>query len=83
VVLEPSLVIIDLAIHLQAGWDLLEQLHAAVVTNDIPVFVVSTDPEYLERVQADGARYGGQRFVSKPFDIDDLLGAVADLIGPA
>jgi DNA-binding response OmpR family regulator len=83
VALDPSLVILDLAIHVRAGWELLEQLHNAVVTNTIPVIVVSTVPEYLERVQADGARYGAQRFLGKPFDIDDLLGAVAELIGPA
>jgi CheY-like chemotaxis protein len=83
VALDPSLVIIDLAIHVRAGWELLEQLHNEVVTNAIPVVVVSTNPEYLERVQADAARYGGQRFLGKPFDIDDLLGAVNELIGPA
>ncbi len=83
VVLEPSLIILDLAIHVQAGWDLLEQLHADAVTNGIPVIVVSTVPEYLERVQADVARYGGQRFLNKPFDIDDLLNAVTELVGAA
>lgn len=81
--LGPSLVIIDLAIHVRAGWDLLEKLRADVVTNGIPVIVVSTVPEYLDRVQEEGDRYGGQRFLSKPFDIDDLLAAVDELIGPA
>lgn len=81
--LEPSLLIIDLAIHGDAGWDMLERLRADVLTYGIPVIVVSTDASLLERVQADQPRYGGQRFLSKPFDIEVLLRAVDELIGAA
>ena len=81
--LEPALLIIDLEIRIQAGWDLLEQLHADAVTQGIPVIIVSTNPNLLEAVQANFARYGGQRFIGKPFDINDLLDAVEDLIGKA
>jgi len=81
--LEPALLIIDLEVHIQAGWDLLEQLHADAVTQGIPVIIVSTNPKLLEAAQADFARYGGQRFIGKPFDIDVLLAAVEDLIGRA
>jgi DNA-binding NtrC family response regulator len=83
VALEPAIIIIDLAIHVQAGWDLLERLHNDAVTNGIPVIIVSTDPKLLGAAQADFARYGGQRFIGKPFDIDDLVSAVEDLIGKA
>ena len=83
VALEPDLIVIDLAVHVQAGWDLLERLHNDAATNGIPVVVVSTDPKLLDRAQADFARYGGQRFIGKPFDIDDLIGAVEELIGAA
>lgn len=48
-----------------------------------PVIVVSTAPELLERARSEQARYGGQRFIGKPFDIDDVLGAVEELIGAA
>ena len=83
VILEPNLVVIDLAVHAQAGWDLLERLHNDALTHGIPVIIVSTDPKLLERAQADFARYGGQRFIGKPFDIDDLIGAAEELIGKA
>jgi len=81
--LEPSLIIIDLAIHIQAGWELLERLHNDAMTHGLPVVVVSTNPSFLEKVQANSERYGGQRFIGKPFDIQTLLGAVEDLIGKA
>ena len=80
---KPDLMIVDLAIHVQAGWDLLERLRTDPATCDVPVVVVSTDKRYLDEVQADPARYGGQRFIGKPFDIDDMLGAVEELIGTA
>jgi CheY-like chemotaxis protein len=81
--LEPALLILDLAVHVQAGWDLLEQLHADALTQGIPVIVISTDPRLLDAAQADFARYGGQRFIGKPFDVDVLLAAVEELIGKA
>lgn len=82
-VLKPDLIVIDLAIDVKAGWELLERLHADVLTNGIPVVVVSTDRRYLEEARARTSRYGGQRFIFKPFDIDDMLDAIDELIGQA
>ena len=81
--LQPSVLVVDLEVGVQAGWDLLGRLHAEAITSGIPVVVVSTDPRLLARAEADAARYGGERFVAKPFDIDAVLEAVAELIGPA
>ena len=81
--LGPNLLIIDLALGMQAGWELLEQLGQDAQTQNIPVIVVSTRPQLLETARADPARYGGQRFLRKPFDVDDLLTAVDELIGRA
>jgi len=67
----------------QAGWDLLERLHADERTRELPVVVVSTDKAFLEEVQASLERYGGRRFLAKPFDIDDMLAAIDELIGTA
>lgn len=83
VALEPSLIIIDLAISVRAGWDLLEQLHQDALTHGIPVIVVSTNEKILDEVRADPSRYGGERFIGKPLDIDVLISAVEDLIGKA
>jgi DNA-binding response OmpR family regulator len=81
--LEPDLLIVDLAYGIKAGWELLERLTLEAQTHDIPVIVVSTDPAYLREAQANHARYGGQRFIVKPFDVDELLKAVDELIGGA
>lgn len=81
--LQPDLLMIDLAIGVRAGWDLLEQLAHETVTQDIPVIVFSTSQHILEEVQTDPSRFGAQRFLSKPVDLDAVLDAVNQLIGVA
>lgn len=81
--IHPDLLIIDLEVGKRAGWNLLEQLQADVLTNDIPAIIVSTDQRLLDHARADEPRYGGEFYIVKPFDIDDLLGAVHTLIGAA
>ena len=79
--LQPDLLIIDLAVGERAGWKLLEALGQGAATNGIPVIVVSTSTTLLDEAQADPSRFGGQRFLSKPLDLDHLLRAVNELIG--
>ena len=79
--LQPDLLIIDVAAGEQVGWDLLARLHRGAETQALPVLVVSTDPRLLERAQADAARYGHHRYLEKPFDIDQLLACVEEMIG--
>ncbi len=81
--LDPSLLIIDLAVGIGAGWALLERLGQDAATRAIPVIVVSTNQGYLDEVQDDPKRFGGQRFLQKPFDLNDLLAMVEELIGRA
>lgn len=81
--LQPDLLIIDLAVGIRAGWDLLEQLGRDAQTNGIPVIVVSTSPQILDHVQTEPGRFGGQWFMGKPLDLDDLLRAIDTLIGEA
>ena len=81
--LRPSVLLVDLVHGQRAGWDLLERLHAGARTRGIPVLVLSTAEANLEDVRADPARYGGDAFLGKPFDLDDLLRAVEALLKPA
>jgi CheY-like chemotaxis protein len=81
--LQPDLLVIDLSPFSQAGWDLLEQLHAQGVTGRIPVIVTSTDPGLLARVERERERYGGDKLVTKPFHVEVLLDAIHTLIGSA
>jgi CheY-like chemotaxis protein len=81
--LQPALLLIDLAIHEQVGWDLLERLALDALTRAIPVLVTSTMPALLERAEREHVRYGGQSWIVKPFDVALLQGEVARLLAPA
>lgn len=81
--LQPALLVIDIVVGEQAGWDLLERLHREASTRQMPVLVVSTDPDLLERAQEQTERYGGQAYLAKPFDLDEMLRVIQGLIGPA
>jgi DNA-binding response OmpR family regulator len=79
----PSLLIVDVAVGDQAGWDLLERLGTTASVRDIPVIVVSTTSRYLDIVRKNPTRFAAQRLLQKPFNLDDLMRAVEELIGPA
>lgn len=81
--LQPDVLIVDVVVGQQAGWELLERLHAAAATSGIPVLVTSTSHQLLERAQAHVARYGNHRYLAKPFDLEALLSEIRDLIGEA
>ena len=81
--LEPDALIVDIVVGQRVGWELLEQLHAAAATTGIPVLIVSTDPRLLERAQEQAARYGKNRYLIKPFGLDDILEQIREMIGEA
>lgn len=83
VALYPSLLIADLVFGERAGWDLLERLTRTIATRGIPVILTSTNPYLLEKTALDPARYGTTKELILPFNIDDLLRAVSELIGSA
>lgn len=80
---KPDMLIIDLVLGEAAGWELLTQLRQAASTQDIPLLLISTTPEMLVEAQARHEEFGGDRYLLKPFDLDDLLGAIRELIGVA
>jgi CheY-like chemotaxis protein len=79
--LQPDALLIDIAIGQEAGWDLLEQLEADADTAGIPALVVSTDPRLLAHAEAQVARYGKHRFLTKPLDLEAMLQAIREMIG--
>ena len=81
--LQPDVLILDLALGEQAGWELLERLHGEAATSGIPVLVVSTLPDFLDRAREHVARYGGNAYLAKPFRLAAMLQAIEALIGPA
>lgn len=81
--LQPDALILDVVIGQKVGWELLERLHAEAATTGIPVIVVSTSRELLERAEEQAARYGSHHSLAKPFDLEELLGMVQESIGQA
>jgi DNA-binding response OmpR family regulator len=79
--LQPTLLIVDLSIGEQAGWQLLATLRQEAATRGIPVIVLSTLPRLLEQAEANYAVWGGDRFLSLPFELDELLDLIRELIG--
>ena len=80
---QPDALIVDIVVGEQAGWELLEQLHAGAATTGIPVVVLSTNPRLLDRAREQAERYGNHRYLDKPFDVEALLTTIQDMIGEA
>jgi DNA-binding response OmpR family regulator len=81
--LTPDLLMVDVVVGDQAGWELLEQLHAGAATRGIPVIIFSTSPALLDRARHLETPASTRRFLAKPFDLAALLALVEELIGPA
>jgi CheY-like chemotaxis protein len=79
----PSLLIVDLIHGEMAGWELLADLRHQAATRDIPVILVSTSKQLLEKAEVEHVIWGGDRYFLKPFSLDALLQAIQELIGPA
>jgi DNA-binding response OmpR family regulator len=81
--LQPDALIVDVAVGQAAGWELLERLHADAATTGIPVLVLSTNAELLEKAREQAARYGNHHYLGKPFDLDAMLSHIRAMIGEA
>jgi len=83
VTLRPDAILVDLVVGERAGWDVLEALHAGATTSDIPIIVLSTDSRLIARARDNAARYGGNAYITKPFDLMALLDVIAEQVGHA
>lgn len=72
----PSLIVLDVMLPGLSGIEVLEELRASDDLKDIPVVVITAWSHAEIDVQVAGA----DRFVSKPFDPDDLTAAVEELL---
>lgn len=81
--LQPSLLIVDLVIGEAAGWELLDHLQRKAITRGIPVIATSTMQHLLDRARVDQERYGHNQYLVKPFDLDELIATIRELIGCA
>ena len=79
--LNPSLIILDLMLPGGGGLGVLVRLKMSVLTNDIPVLVLTgmQDPDYKEKVLEKGV----DGYLQKPYDPVELLTEIKRLIGEA
>lgn len=77
----PDMVLLDVGMPGVDGWDVLTQIRSSPRTADLPVVIFTawttarTDPRYDE--------LGRPPLLLKPFDREDLLAIVADVLGDA
>jgi two-component system OmpR family response regulator/two-component system alkaline phosphatase synthesis response regulator PhoP len=72
----PDLIVLDVMLPGLSGIEVLEELRATESLKEIPVVVITAWSHAEIDVQVAGA----DRFVSKPFDPDDLSAAVEELL---
>ena len=72
----PSLIVLDVMLPGLSGIEVLEELRSTDDLKDIPVVVITAWSHAEIDVQVAGA----DRFVSKPFDPDELSAAVEELL---
>lgn len=78
----PDLLVIDLALTHPEVWPLVDRLEADAATRPIPQLFTSTMPTLLDEARARCTSPDRQRFVAKPFDLDAVLAAAHELVGP-
>jgi CheY-like chemotaxis protein len=77
----PDLVILDIRVeHPEPGWVTLDLLRLDPVTTRIPVLVCSADARQL-RAKATRLRELRCDTIEKPFDLDDLLVRIREILG--
>lgn len=72
--LQPKAIILDILLPNESGWEILSELKADPVTQDIPVIVLSIVDD-VER----GYRLGAYDYLVKPCDRDKLMRVLEDL----
>jgi len=74
----PDLVLLDVGMQDQSGWDTLRTMRDTAEWEDVPVLIV-TELGNLKSV-SQGWELGCTRYLHKPFDADYLESAVGDIL---
>ncbi|HCA79159.1 MAG TPA: response regulator [Bacteroidetes bacterium] len=77
----PDIIICDVKMGKMDGFMLLEKLKAAERLKDVPFIFLTAFDESQARKK--GLNLGAVAYIAKPFDIEDLLKTVRNLVPPA
>lgn len=75
----PDVIILDLLMPEESGWEVLRELKSNPVTRDIPVIICSVIKKEEERERT--LQMGAAAYVAKPFEIRELIDMAEKLIG--
>ena len=78
--LSPSVMVLDLMMPRRDGFSVLRELRADGRISNLPVIVVTAIFGMSERLYA--SELGAADYITKPFDLDDLVGRVKALLQP-
>ena len=76
---KPDAIVLDIQMPGGTGMLVLERLKASTKTSHIPVIVLSGSTDPLADVAV--RKLGADVFLAKPVDVDELLGALARVLG--
>ena len=77
--LKPDVLLLDLMLPDIDGWEIYRQMKADDELRYVPVIIISARDEQRD-AQAGHHVIGDDRFLKKPFEIDDLVNTVYDVI---
>ena len=75
----PDLLITDLRIGAESGFDLVQTLHGDPSTRDVPILVCTAATMDVEE-QGDVVGENGVSVIYKPFEVQELIDRVRDLL---
>lgn len=77
----PDVILLDVMMPVLDGWQVLRQLKEDPTTREIPVIMMTALTEERDLIR--GHLQGSVRYVTKPFQMSDLMDAIAAAIEPA
>ncbi len=75
---QPDLILLDVMLPGIDGWSVAEQLGAAPETREIPILFLSARSDRSDEVRSH--EVGALGYVTKPFDPDELIARVRDVL---
>ena len=74
---EPQLILLDVFLSGIDGLDVCQKFKASSFTRHIPILLFSAFPKFADSAIND---YGADGFIEKPFEVDNLISKVHDIL---